>query len=565
MNKLPAKQIYLLFIIIVGIITLSVYSTYALFTFEGSTTDIVSIHTPKSLKISENIYEYQQITIEPNKITTTDIDIQNQFEYEICYSIWYKILGDIETQNKVQIFEKTNKTLKTSGVIVPKNNLRITIVIINDNDNEVKINLGTIGAQKQENSCSLNLATDKNVITTAYENLDILTEKILEEKDKTEEIEENYITYKDLNETITFKPTDKIFASDKFIYENEKFTIDIEKELTFEEIITENHLQLNNIYFCKDGKKTCSILYKISKVEKEKIENNVNEREKIINYNITTYDKLIGYSKGINGLRKVNKEDYVYYGDNPNNYIYYNCLNNDDLSTCELWRIVGFFYDEKNKEYNTKIVRNESIGKYQYDYKIENEENKSSNNWDESTINKYLNEEYKLINNYDTYILEYEQQLERISNLETEIKKIKVKGENIKSKITLLNLSDYLNSSSCEKNKINDYKGECLTNNWLNNIEINEEWSITSKEVEKIEEPEEIEEETTLEENIELEQEEVIEEKNQYVINYVYSIGNKITEKDVNENLDLRPVLFLKSRMILLEGNGTFESPYVIK
>ena len=56
MNKLPTKQIYLLFIIIVGIITLSVYSTYALFTFESSTDDIVSIHTPKSLKISENIY-----------------------------------------------------------------------------------------------------------------------------------------------------------------------------------------------------------------------------------------------------------------------------------------------------------------------------------------------------------------------------------------------------------------------------------------------------------------------------------------------------------------------------
>ena len=226
MNKLPAKQIYLLFIIIVGIITLSVYSTYALFTFEGSTTDVVSIHTPKSLKISENIYEYQQITVKPNKIVTTDIDIQNQFEYEICYSIWYQVLGEIETQNKVQIFEKTNKNLKTSGVIAPGNDLRITIVIINDNDTEVKINLGTIGAEKQENSCSLNLATDKNVITTSYKNLDILTEKILEEKDKTNEIEENYITYKDINETITFKSTDKIFASDKFTYENEIFTID---------------------------------------------------------------------------------------------------------------------------------------------------------------------------------------------------------------------------------------------------------------------------------------------------------------------------------------------------
>ena len=61
MNKLPAKQIYLLTIIIVGIIALSVYSTYALFTFESETSDIVSIHTPKSLKISENIYPINRL------------------------------------------------------------------------------------------------------------------------------------------------------------------------------------------------------------------------------------------------------------------------------------------------------------------------------------------------------------------------------------------------------------------------------------------------------------------------------------------------------------------------
>ena len=91
MNKLPTKQIYLLFIIIVGIIALSVYSTYAIFTFESSTSDIVSIHTPKSLQISENIYEYQQVVVEPNTIATTDIDIYNTFDYEVCYSIWYKI------------------------------------------------------------------------------------------------------------------------------------------------------------------------------------------------------------------------------------------------------------------------------------------------------------------------------------------------------------------------------------------------------------------------------------------------------------------------------------------
>ena len=140
MNKIPAKQIYLLSIIIIGIIALSVYSTYALFTFESQTSDIVTIHTPTTLNISENIYEYKQLTIEPNSVTTADIDIYNTFEYETCYSVWYKIVGKDIDENKVQLFQKANENIKSSGVLTPLTNIKITIVVINDNDKPIKIN-----------------------------------------------------------------------------------------------------------------------------------------------------------------------------------------------------------------------------------------------------------------------------------------------------------------------------------------------------------------------------------------------------------------------------------------
>ena len=84
MNKLPTKQIYLLIIIIVGIIALSIYSTYAIFTFEGSTSNIVSLYTPNSLKINESVSEYQQVTVDASSYTTTDIDIYNTHDYEVC-------------------------------------------------------------------------------------------------------------------------------------------------------------------------------------------------------------------------------------------------------------------------------------------------------------------------------------------------------------------------------------------------------------------------------------------------------------------------------------------------
>ena len=125
-----------------------------------------------------------------------------------------------------------------------------------------------------------------------------------------------------------------------------------------------------------------------------------------------------------------------------------------------------------------------------------------------------------------------------------------------------------------------------MKNNWLNNIEIENEWTLTQKEIieEIIEEeelpleeentdnpenetneelpPETTEEETSPDEEL-TEQIEEIEKIEK--INYAYSIGNKINENDVKDLLDIRPVVYLKSRMLLVGGNGTFESPYILK
>lgn len=578
MNKLPTKQIYLLFIIIVGIITLSVYSTYALFTYENETSDIVSIHIPKSLTISENIYEYQQISIEPDTVATTDIDIHNAFEYEVCYSVWYKIIGELEVQSNVQVFELIKDTLTSSGTIKPGNHIRVQLVIVNDNETAIKVNLGTIGANKTDGSCSMNISSDKSVVATSYKNIDILTKKLIEETKEEDKIE-NYITYKDINDTITYQEDDKIYTSNEFTYEKELFTLKESEHITIEELIEKNRLSDKNIYFCKE-EETCSILYqiKLENIEVEKIEpTNQNEEEKNI-YHIKKYNKLLGFSSGKNGLRKINEKDYIYYGDSPNNYIYYNCENNDDLNTCELWRIVGFFYNKETKEYNTKIVRNESIGKYQFDYQMENNQNISTNTWIESTLHKYLNEEFKLKNNYDIYLDEYIYEAERIPNLEADIKNMKIKDSKIDSKINLLNLSDYLYASSCEKEKINEYKNECFINNWLNNIEILNEWSLTSKEIEIIKPQEELNNPNTDNEEIIENNENIIDEEIEInnestetvetvsrVINYVYTIGSNITEQDVNSESDVRPVVYLKPRILLLDGNGSFEKPYIVK
>jgi len=139
MNKLPTKQIYLLTVIIVGLIALSVYSTYAIFTFESETSEAFNIQLPSVLEIKTDMYEYKQIEIPKNSVGTTDIDLYNTYDYELCYSIWYKVLGD--DSSAIDIYEISDAGLSTNGTIAANANSRFSLLIINNSDEPTKMPL----------------------------------------------------------------------------------------------------------------------------------------------------------------------------------------------------------------------------------------------------------------------------------------------------------------------------------------------------------------------------------------------------------------------------------------
>ena len=86
-------------------------------------------------------------------------------------------------------------------------------------------------------------------------------------------------------------------------------------------------------------------------------------------------------------------ENIRYIGANPSNYIYFNCddYNNPSAETCEKWRIIGSFKDIEDNEGQVadrvKIMRDESIGNMAWDPNY-------YNNWATATLNTYLNGEY---------------------------------------------------------------------------------------------------------------------------------------------------------------------------
>ena len=93
-----------------------------------------------------------------------------------------------------------------------------------------------------------------------------------------------------------------------------------------------------------------------------------------------------------------------YFGSNPNNYVYFNCsdYSNQSDSTCEKWRIIGVFNNitkaDGTKENLVKIIRNDTIGTFAWDYKengvgtsTSNHESHGSNDWSDSQLMMMLN------------------------------------------------------------------------------------------------------------------------------------------------------------------------------
>ena len=510
MNRLPAKQIYLLSIIIIGIITLSVYSTYAIYTLEGETSDIVSMNTSNYLNIETSTYEYSKITVQANSTISTDIDVYNNYDYDLCYSVWYKI---VQSKNisaaKVSIYQNTNEGLTTSGTIAPVSSRRINIIIKNNNENPVKINIG-IAYSKNEGTCELNISTDKYLISSTVDETKTLDEIIMK-NDEIKNNDSNYITYQNQTKEIILQE-DKLTISNKYDYKDEIFTLTDSKEVDIDTINT-NQI----IYTCINDTK-CRHLYRITEIKKE---NDI--------YKITKYDEMIGYLSGTSGVRKVN-QNYYYYGDNPNNFIYYNCTDELDTKTCELWRIIGVFYDSKEDKYIPKIIKNDSLDIIEY--------SNTDNVWNNSSIKNKL-KDIKIEN--ETIKTEITNKIESVNN-KLEITEL---NETFNSSIMLMNLSDYINTSICENKKITEFDEKCLNNNWLNKNYNNDEWTMTIR----YDEPyiDEITSELVTPDN-----------------NMVYSIGSGIKTALVTTKLNIRPVVYLKDTTVLLDGNGTYEKPFMV-
>ena len=99
--------------------------------------------------------------------------------------------------------------------------------------------------------------------------------------------------------------------------------------------------------------------------------------------------------------------------------------------------------------------------------------------------------------------------------------------------IRIIKLSDFLHTSSCDKDNISEFTEECIKTNWLNKNTDISDWTMTFV-------PDEFK-------------------------NEVYTIGRNIISSPVSEKLNVHPVLSLKNRVFTTDGDGTIDNPYKIR
>ena len=263
--------------------------------------------------------------------------------------------------------------------------------------------------------------------------------------------------------------------------------------------------------------------------------------------------------------------DYRYIGADPNNYVKFND---------ELWRIIGVFDTDDGTgkvEKRLKIIRNESIGGYSWDY---NSAGSHTNEWSTAQINNLLNsgayynrttgiyyngsttasnvdftttgltEKAKAMIGDAKWYLGGSSTLEDVT---APMFYTRERGTEVNSgrstswtgKVGLMYPSDYgyatsggttTNRASCLAkelhNWINGSVSDCKNNDWMYSDTM--QWTITPN-----------------------------SNSTDYVY-FIYVVGH-VSTNSANDALSVRPVVHLNSAIKVITGTGTKESPYILE
>lgn len=223
-----------------------------------------------------------------------------------------------------------------------------------------------------------------------------------------------------------------------------------------------------------------------------------------------------------------NAKEYRYSGANPKNYVYYNCTNDAQVNTCEVWRILGIYNVEKdgNTENRIKLIKNENLETAAWD-------SNGGTTYNASTLNTYLNNTYynSLSETAKNQIANATYKLGGADALDINSKEMYYNelssSDSVTAKVGIMNVSDYSFASGSQ----DSIQNIASTNesNWL--YKGTKEWLINKNNSGEI---------------------------------YTISADGKIETGTPTEELLIRPVVYLTNNVKITDGDGTASNPYVL-
>ena len=159
--KFKIKETYLLLVIVIGLISLSVYTTYALFTASTTINDVVSFNA--TLSTDNNLIEYEMVTLSPGEVKKIEVNINNTYSTSLYYGTWYQIVSPSDTSDIV-IGVPTESANPSSGAIAKTSSITVIVGLANNSSKTAVINIGTIGST----TSNLNLPTTRSLVPAGF-------------------------------------------------------------------------------------------------------------------------------------------------------------------------------------------------------------------------------------------------------------------------------------------------------------------------------------------------------------------------------------------------------------
>ena len=174
-KRIPLKYIYVLSAIIAILLSVGLYYTYAMFTANVSSGNVVNMDT--TLNYTFDVSGTQNFHVGKNSIASFNFIVNNSSNGTIYYEIYYDTsndLTDVIIGEVVEDKNTTTKALNTRGNIDKDNRKTIPLVIANNSNNDIDVVIGVVTGYTGNN---INYGTDNypngTKITSTYNSSDI--------------------------------------------------------------------------------------------------------------------------------------------------------------------------------------------------------------------------------------------------------------------------------------------------------------------------------------------------------------------------------------------------------